>query len=137
METGTQIKLIIGAIGGFLISLLGGWDASLSVLGTLICLDIVSGILKAIHNRKLSSLIGYLGLGKKVGCLIFIAVAHQFTLFIGGAMPFREMFITFFIANEGLSILENLAAMDVPYINKFKVYLEQLKSDSENGENKK
>jgi phage-related holin len=41
----------------------------------------------------------------------------------------RGLVIGFYIANEGISILENVGRMDVPYLSKLKDILEQLKDD--------
>ena len=41
----------------------------------------------------------------------------------------RSSIIFFYIANEGLSILENALAMDLPIPKKLKILLEQFKEE--------
>ncbi|NLN49116.1 MAG: phage holin family protein [Clostridiales bacterium] len=54
----------------------------------------------------------YIGGGKKVGILLVVAVAIQLdTLMVGETVIFRVAAITYYIANEGFSILENWGAM--------------------------
>ena len=56
---------------------------------------------------------------------------------IGGNIPLREVVITFFICNEGLSLLENVAVM-TPVPQQLKDVFLQLrdKGDDLNGKNK-
>lgn len=95
----------VGCVGGILVYCLGGIDKMMRTLLILIVLDYLTGVLKAVYQKKLNSAIGFKGIIKKVIMLIVVAacVALQNVL----DMPIREIVITFFVCNEGLSILEN------------------------------
>ncbi|MEG0230135.1 MAG: phage holin family protein, partial [Oscillospiraceae bacterium] len=54
-----------GAIGGILASLLGGIDEILIALLLLCVFDFISGIIKSIITKKLSSEVGFKGILKK------------------------------------------------------------------------
>lgn len=125
---------VVGAvIGGFFCQWLGGWDAILKALVALVILDYVTGVLKAIATKTLSSEIGFKGLIKKT--LIFVVVATGVIVqsVIGDSVPIREIVIIFFICNEGISLLEN-ASEFVPIPTKLKETLIQLRDKSEKGE---
>ena len=49
------INFITGTLATTLVYYLGGWDIALHLLLVAIVLDYLTGILKAIYNKKLSS----------------------------------------------------------------------------------
>lgn len=103
------VSIVCGLIGGFIVSLFGGWDVMLYTILLLAVLDYCTGIIKAIYRKKLSSEIGFRGIVKKIMIFIVIAVAHNVQKVTGNTIPLREIVIVFFICNESLSILENAA----------------------------
>lgn len=124
------ISVICGTIGGFIVSLLGGWDKLIMALIILMCLDYITGLIKAYYNKELSSQIGFKGLTKKVLILVIVAVAVVAENMLG-IPAIREIVIMFFAVNEALSILENAGAMDLPLPEKLKQALLQLRNDKE------
>ena len=127
------ISVIGGVIGGFLAYWLGGWDALLKTIVCLVIADYVTGCIKAIYNKQLSSEIGFKGLLKKIVMFIVIAVAYAIQVLMGGTVPLREVVIMFYIANEALSLLEN-AAEFIPVPDKLKEVLLQLRDKDSEGE---
>lgn len=95
-----------GVIGGALSYVLGGWDALAKVLLIFICLDYVTGLLSAAYNGKLSSSKGFKGIIKKAFILLTVCLSAMMQEFL--LVPVRDIVITFFVVNEGLSIVENL-----------------------------
>lgn len=124
------ISVICGAVGGFIVSLLGGWDKLIVALLILMVLDYITGIIKGIYNRELSSEIGFKGLLKKVLILIVVAVAVIIEQHMG-IPAVREIVIMFFAVNEGISILENASQMGLPLPTKLKETLLQLRDKEE------
>lgn len=124
------ISVICGTIGGFTVSLLGGWDKLIMALLILMILDYITGIIKGIYNRELSSEIGFKGLLKKVLILIVVAVAVIIEQHMG-IPAVREIVIMFFAVNEGISILENASLMGLPLPPKLKETLLQLRDKEE------
>lgn len=127
------ISILWGFVGGFLSYWLGGWDVLLKTIVFLAVTDYITGVVKGIYLKKLSSEIGFKGLLKKVVMFIVIAVAHVIQELIGGTIPLREVVIMFYIANEGLSLLEN-AAVFIPIPDKLKSVLLQLRETETEGE---
>ena len=125
------ISIVGGIAGGFLCNALGGWDVILKALVALVVLDYVTGILKAIYTKTLSSAIGFKGLIRKTLIFVVVATAVVVESIIGDTIPIREIVIIFFVCNEGISLLEN-ASQFIPIPDKLKETLIQLR-DSKNG----
>lgn len=130
-----KLSLGTGVIGGFLITFWGGWDSLIAALIALMVIDYITGVVKAIYLKKLSSEIGYRGLIKKVLVLIVVGAAVVLQSVLPQNIPLREITIMFFVCNEGISILENAATM-IPIPKKLKDVLLQLR-DSSDKEKKK
>lgn len=125
------VSIITGIIGGFLCKHLGGFDMLLGVIITLVTLDYLTGILKAIYNKQLSSEIGYKGIIKKIFIFIVIATAYEIQKVTGDSIPLREMTLVFFISNESISLLEN-ASEFIPIPTQLKNVLIQLRDKDNN-----
>lgn len=121
---------VIATIFGYISKFLGGFDTLLVTLIILIVVDYVTGVIGAAYEKKLSSAIGYKGIIKKVIMLLVVGVAVTLQRILPQGLPLREMTILFFIANEGLSVLEN-AAKVIPLPKKLKNVLLQLKDKTE------
>jgi len=95
--------------------------------GLLFCVvaDYITGICAAIYERKLDSRTGYIGILKKVVIMTIVALAHVVGC-VSGIAVIRDIVIGFYIANEGISILENAARMNIKYTEKLKNWLLQL-----------
>lgn len=119
-------SLVGGLVGGFLCQWLGGWDVTLKALVALVILDYVTGVLKAISNKTLSSAIGFKGLIRKIIIFIVVATAYIIQGVVGDAIPLREIVIIFFVCNEGISLLEN-ASEFIPIPESLRETLIQLR----------
>lgn len=96
-------------------------------------LDYITGVIVAIINKKLSSEVGFKGLAKKFLILIFIALAHILDANVLNTYPvLQSAVMMFFIANEGISLIENAAALGLPIPGKLLDVLKQLKKQGEN-----
>lgn len=122
----STISLCASFIGGVLSKLFGGFDTLLYVLVIIIIIDYITGVCKGVMTKKLSSATGFRGLIKKmlILCMVTLAVALQ--RIIGDTIPLREVVIMFYIANEGLSILENVGEF-LPLPDKLKDILIQIR----------
>ena len=123
---------VVGAfIGGILSFIFGKPDVLIyALLG-------LTGLIKAVYTKTLSSEICFKGVLKKITIYLVVATAVIVNNVIGGNIPLREVVITFFICNEGLSLLENVAVM-TPVPQQLKDVFLQLrdKGDDLNGKNK-
>lgn len=125
------INFITSTLATTLVYFLGGWDIALQVLILVVILDYISGVCKAIYNKKLNSEIGLKGIVRKIGYFIVVAVAVILDKVTGNTGAIRTLVIYFFVANEGISILENWGGMSLPLPQKLIDTLEQLKNDND------
>lgn len=128
-----SISMIFGLIGGVAVSFLGGMDTILHVIMFLVVADYLTGIAKGIKLKNLSSAIGFVGLMKKVMIFVVIAVAVELEMLTGNSIPLREVVIMFYIANEGISLLENISEF-LPLPDKLKQYFLQIRDSVEKEE---
>lgn len=128
------IKIAFLVMGGALGNILGGWDVALQVLIYFTVFDIITGILASAYLRKLASSVGYKGLIKKVSIYVMIAIAYQLDLLLGTSLMLRMAMIFFYIAIEGISILENLSKTELPIPSFIKNLLAQMQEAADKGD---
>ena len=127
-----NLKLIVSGIGTILTWLFGSWDTALGILILFMVLDYITGLIKGYVTKELSSDIGLHGLARKSVILIVLIVAVALDrLLENGNWLFRTLVAYFYIANEGLSILENCGALGLPVPQKILDALAQLKEGKE------
>lgn len=128
IETFKYCFTILGGCIGFY---LGSVDAFIYTLIAFVIADYLTGVLRAGVEKKLSSSIGFKGIAKKIMIFIVVGIANlcDVNLIKGDGTMIRTAIIFFYIANEGLSILENSVAIGLPVPDKLKAMLEQLKED--------
>ena len=116
---GNIISMIVGVLGGVLSYFLGGFDQISKVLIYLTVIDYVSGVIAAFYNKDISSKIGFKGILKKITMFLVVGVAVLLERYL--AIPtLREIVIMFFVGNEGISILENVAETGLKIPEKLK-----------------
>lgn len=121
-------KLNFSIVLTMLTWLVGGFDIAIKVLCLLMIIDYITGLCKAFINKNLSSRIGYLGILRKSGIFFMIFLAAGIDRVVSGdVFIFRTMIVYFYIANEGLSILENIEAMGIPVPDFISEALNQIK----------
>ncbi|WP_019213968.1 phage holin family protein [Fenollaria massiliensis] len=126
-----SLKYVFIVIGGYIGFYLGSIDAFIYTLLAFVIADYVTGVLRAGVERKLSSSVGFKGIAKKIVIFIVVGIANlcDVNLIKGDGTMIRTAIIFFYIANEGLSILENTMAIGLPVPEKLREMLEQLKED--------
>ncbi len=102
---------VIGIVGGFFVAIFGQWDSILWALLVIMLLDYLTGVIKAIYTKTMSSEIGFKGLLKKITVLIIVALSNVLQQITGDNVAIREIVIMFYVANEGISVLENVAVI--------------------------
>lgn len=121
---------IIAGITTASVYLLGGFDVAIQCLLIAIVIDYLSGMIKAFVTKTLSSQIGVRGILKKVAVLLVVMLAVLIDRVTGESGAIRTLVIYYFVANEGLSITENLAQAGVPMPKIIKDALKALKKES-------
>ena len=108
--------------------LFGTWDTAIMVLVTFMVLDYLTGIVRAYINKEVSSAVGLKGIAKKAVIFVVLIVAVLLDRILNtGTWVFRTLICYFYIANEGISLLENCAGLGLPIPDKLKDALAQLK----------
>ena len=102
------INICFSTIATAFIYIVGGIDLAFITLILMMAFDYITGIISAIYNKKLSSKTGYKGILKKVLMLIVVCIATLIDRLIGEYGTVRTLVIYYYVANEGISILENL-----------------------------
>jgi toxin secretion/phage lysis holin len=126
---------IAGAIAG----LFGEWTTTLTILVVVMAVDYISGVIVAACGRSpkteaggLSSKVGFIGIAKKGFIMLLVLLATMLDRAIGNeTMVFQTSLVFYYIANEGLSVLENAALMGIPFPAKLKKALETLREKDE------
>ncbi len=125
MSNVSTVKLgflsIVGAVGAFISSLFGGWDAALTTLVIFMAIDYIAGLIVAgvFHNSgksengALESRAGWKGLCRKGMTLLIVLVAVRLDLAIGTHF-IKDAVVIAYIVNEALSIIENAGLMGLP-----------------------
>ncbi len=121
MEIKTAVCTAAGAIGGFIASLFGGWDAATGTLLICMAVDYISGFIvagvfhasKKSANGALESRAGWKGLCRKGMTLLIVLIAARLDMAIGSSY-IRDGVIIGFTANEVISITENAGLMGLP-----------------------
>ncbi len=117
------------AVCGFL---WGRLDGLLYALIAFMVMDYVTGLISAYIAKNLSSEVGFKGIAKKVFIMALVAVGHILdTYVIGDGSVFRSAVIGFYLANEGISILENAGKTGLPLPEKLIDVLAQLKNEED------
>ena len=134
------ILAVFSVIGSFAANSLGGWDASLQVLIALMVTDYITGVLVAAVWHKssksssgtLNSVAGFKGILKKCMILLLVWIGVLLDQALGSAYA-RTALVLFFVGNEGISLLENLGLMGVPFPAFLRRALEALRDQGDKG----
>lgn len=84
-------------------------DKMLYCVLTLSVLDYTTGVIGAVIEKNLNSNVSFNGICKKILMYCCIYVAYMIDYSFGGAVAIKEVVVMFYIANEGISLLENCA----------------------------
>ena len=141
MDQILTIRLYAAAIGIVIGEFLGGFDDLLYALIAFVVADYITGVLKAIAEKNLSSAIGFKGICKKVCIFTLVGVANVLDVhIIGSGCILRSAVIFFYISNEGISIIENATKIGLPIPQQLQNTLLRMYSDKDihtKGENDK
>lgn len=103
----TSFKVLFSVWGGAVLSLLGAYDSILKGLLYFIVVDFITGVLKALYEKKLDPEKIFVGVIRKLFILIVVSVAVRLEWVFGDVVPIRETVILFYMVQEFLSIIKN------------------------------
>lgn len=128
------IQVIFAGLGGFMGWFLGGADGFLYTLIAFVVVDYLSGVMRAVATKKLSSDVGFKGVFKKVLIFVMVGIGHLLdTQIIGAGSVLRTAVIFFYLSNEGISLLENAGSLGLPIPQKLRDVLAQLHDKGDKG----
>lgn len=127
------------ALGGAIAGFFGEWSTVLTVLIVAMVVDYISGMIVAAAGKSpktesggLNSKIGFIGLAKKGMILLVVLTATLLDKAVGNATSVFQMAVAcFYVANEGVSILENAALIGLPVPEVILRALDDMKSKGE------
>ncbi|MDD2647642.1 MAG: phage holin family protein [Eubacteriales bacterium] len=130
---------VIGVAASAVCTMLGGFDTALLMLVCVMGIDFAVGLIVAVCGKSpksesgaVSSSAAFRGLTKKLLMLLVIMLCVCVDRITGADGICRLAGIGFYTANEGISILENVALLGVPFPQSVLEVLKTLKNDKEN-----
>lgn len=115
----TTMQYVFAGIGGFMGWFLGGLDGFLYALLMFVVIDYATGLMAAFVQKKVSSEVGFKGICKKVAIFCLVGIGHVLdTQVIQNGNVLRTAVIFFYLSNEGISIIENVALIGLPVPKK-------------------
>ena len=90
------VQLAATAVGGALGWFIGGFDGLVYTLVACVAADYITGVLRAVAEKKLSSRIGAQGIVKKLAIFVVVGIANVVdTQLLGGASALRTAVLFF------------------------------------------
>lgn len=126
-----KIKFSFTVMGAILSYAVGGFTVGIKALVMLMVIDWLSGLAAAYCLKKVSSEVGMIGIIKKTLIMMTLCVANIFD-YAMNTNVLRDTVTCFYIANEGISIIENVANAGVPVPEAIRKALSQIKDRKEN-----
>ena len=130
----TGVKSIGALLASFAMYMLQIVNEAIVVLVFFMLLDMITGVMRSFLTKSWNSTVGMAGIIKKVAIFILIGMAgavEYIALSVGqDSKGFVILGVTsFFIVNEGISILENCAQLGLPIPPVLYNVLEKLHKD--------
>ena len=124
----------VSVVGTVFYYLFGIYDCLMDLLIYCMIVDFATGVTVAWFasepQKKISSKRGLLGGCKKIFILLLVGISFKIDT-ITNTQMIRTVVLWFFIGNEGLSILENVAKLGIPIPKTLKNKLAQLTNEKE------
>lgn len=129
---------VLATVGAFIGERLGGWDSLTKLLAWVMCVDYLTGFLCAAvwHTSPKTpsggydSRVGFKGLLRKGVIVLIVMIATELDR-LTNTKAMRTATILFFVANDAMSIIENVGIMGVPFPPALKNMFEVLRRKSE------
>lgn len=123
----SSVWAIVCGVCAFIFGKLNGLLIALIIFMTI---DFITGLISASINHELKSKKSWVGIARKGVILMIVAIGNMLDVHIlGNGSTVRTMIIGFYLANEGISILENAGKIGIPLPKKLRKILEELNKD--------
>lgn len=132
------IYSVVGAVGGFIAAMFGGWSDALITLIVFMAVDYVTGLAvagifkksKKSESGALESRAGFKGICRKGVALLIVLVAVRLDI-VMQTTYIKDAVIIAFVANESISIIENAGLMGIPIPGVITKAIDVLKKNSD------
>jgi toxin secretion/phage lysis holin len=127
-----KVLKAVAVIIGFLIGWWAGLSPVVQVLIVVMAFDIVTGAIRAAKDHAITTDKAFWGVTKKVLILILVGVCS----FIGQTMGnagLGDAAAMYYVYSEGMSALDNLAALGVPFPDWLKAIFQNLSGHKPEG----
>ena len=129
---GFSTVVAITCIGAILGWFLGDINGFIYALLTFCIMVYITGVMAAYIKAELSSSIGFNGILRKISIFILVGMTHVIDHeLLGDKVPLRDAVIFFYLANEGLSLIENAVVIGLPVPEILKSKLLEFRKKSE------
>lgn len=126
---------VFAGIGAWIAQIYGGWTQAMTALVVFVIADVATGLLCGLAKKSpntegggLSSKVMREGAAKKVEIFFILLIAAWLDIAMHVTI-WKDAACIYYIAEEGLSILENAGALGLPIPDKLKNAIEALKKD--------
>ena len=134
-----RLSKALAVAGGAIMGILGGWSPLLTALIVFMSLDYLTGLVAAARGKSLKTENGYIssragfdGLIRKAGIMVVVFMGALLDQALDGeSAMFMSASVCYFIANEGISILENLTLLGVKIPEALRAALELMNRKSQ------
>ena len=126
-----SLKILFTGIGVFLDWFFGGLDMLTYVLFVLIVVDYISAVMRGIICQELTSVAGIRKISQKILIVLLVGVTNLIDTYLIGSdnTPLRTAVTFFYIANQGISLLENATIIGLPVPKTLKDFLVRLQKE--------
>lgn len=125
-----MVDILVGGVITMLTFLFGDVDKSILILFAVMVLDFISGILKGVKNKEVSSKKCFDGICKKLFIIIYVILAHLLDTLLNLDYV-RTCVCWLYIVNDIISITENGAKLGVKFPTPILKVLEVMQNESE------
>lgn len=94
-------------------------------------IDYITALISSAINHKISSKVGFRGILRKFMMFCIVALTYYMSYYMLGSDDLLTVTLTFYCANELISILENAGQAGVPLPKQLNEMLEILRGDND------
>ena len=132
-----DINVVLDHLNSVINFTVGGYHPLMGVFITMQVIDVMVGLSKGFCLNDLSSRVMSQGISRKGTQWLIVVVAHMVDLILfEGTNSIMLIVLMAYIANEGLSIVENAAEMDVLVPDELKKHLKQVRDKAKTEDDK-
>ena len=126
-----SLKILFTGIGVFIDWFFGGLDMLTYVLIALIVVDYISAVMRGIIYKELTSVAGIRKISQKILIILLVGVANLTDTYLirNDNTPLRTAVTFFYVANQGISLLENATIIGLPLPESLKNILAKLQKE--------